>query len=483
MGQERVRVAWATVVFMMLSAGAGSSFAAAGLPATEPARPAPARKRLDYYRRLFLTDGYEKAGRHDPAWDASARAAIENYARVVAGDPLRTGDEQDAGRDAAGACLRSRCADSLVLYVAARLYDDRAMPEAQKLRLYCGAAERAAEADNKYPAMLRAEILFRGAGRAAGGARQNLLPKLAESSKEWAKKGMELLPAALADRDASPKAVETLFELIGASSADVEGDRFKLLSDAAPILEKSPVSKSLQLTVTGSALIQYAWDARGSGWASTVTPEGWKLFNERIEAARKTLEQAWRLDPTNASAAVEMLTIATAQGSTYAEMDRWYRRAIEANPASEAAINGKLFYLEPKWHGSADQMLAFGRELLKDGKWEARQPLQLVEVHFRLLQYERADTYYGQCAAYFGKHPEAWADVKAVYDEFLKRVPESRWHRTRYAMVAAWSGQWAEANRQFKSLGEHYAPLYPPELYRSMRKMAAERAGDKAEGP
>ncbi|MBX9725315.1 MAG: DUF4034 domain-containing protein, partial [Candidatus Obscuribacterales bacterium] len=36
--------------------------------------------------------------------------------------------------------------------------------------------------------------------------------------------------------------------------------------------------------------IDYAWQARGSGYANTVTDEAWKLFRERIELARATLD-------------------------------------------------------------------------------------------------------------------------------------------------------------------------------------------------
>src|SRR6185369_15585833 len=34
---------------------------------------------------------------------------------------------------------------------------------------------------------------------------------------------------------------------------------------------------------------QYAWSARGSGFASSVTPDGWKLLRERLEKAENVL--------------------------------------------------------------------------------------------------------------------------------------------------------------------------------------------------
>jgi Domain of unknown function (DUF4034) len=42
-------------------------------------------------------------------------------------------------------------------------------------------------------------------------------------------------------------------------------------------------------------LAEYAWHARGSGYADKVTKEGWRFFGERLASARKTLEEARKL--------------------------------------------------------------------------------------------------------------------------------------------------------------------------------------------
>ena len=42
-------------------------------------------------------------------------------------------------------------------------------------------------------------------------------------------------------------------------------------------------------------LVEYAWRARGSGFADTVTKTGWRLFRERLASARSVLGEARRL--------------------------------------------------------------------------------------------------------------------------------------------------------------------------------------------
>ncbi|MDH7501935.1 MAG: hypothetical protein QHJ82_04360 [Verrucomicrobiota bacterium] len=71
-----------------------------------------------------------------------------------------------------------------------------------------------------------------------------------------------------------------------------------------------------------------AWKARGSGWANTVTPEGWKGFEDHLAKARAALTQAWKLHPQRPLAPCCMVTVA--MGDSDANETRiWFDRAIE----------------------------------------------------------------------------------------------------------------------------------------------------------
>ena len=45
-------------------------------------------------------------------------------------------------------------------------------------------------------------------------------------------------------------------------------------------------------------------------------------------------------------------------------MERWFRRAMEADPDNLQACRDKLYYLYPRWHGSHREMISFARECL-----------------------------------------------------------------------------------------------------------------------
>jgi hypothetical protein len=120
---------------------------------------------------------------------------------------------------------------------------------------------------------------------------------------------------------------------------------------------------------------------------------------------------------------------------------------MEADPNHSGAVRQKMYYLTPKWHGSAEAMLAFGRELLAGGNWEAGLPFELVQAHKHLATLEETPSDYY-------KRDYVWQDCKAVYDGALKYDPESTWFRTEYARAAVWCGRWTEAKALFDKLGD-----------------------------
>src|SRR5262249_15626687 len=63
--------------------------------------------------------------------------------------------------------------------------------------------------------------------------------------------------------------------------------------------------------VLGCVYKDFAWAARGGGYANTVSDEGWRLFKKRLETARAHLLEAEKLhcpDPTMYSTLISVAT-------------------------------------------------------------------------------------------------------------------------------------------------------------------------------
>ena len=157
-----------------------------------------------------------------------------------------------------------------------------------------------------------------------------------------------------------------------------------------------------------------------------------------------------------------MLSVELGQGKGRTHLEEWFRRAMKADPGNYSACSSKLYYLEPKWYGSEEEMLAFGGECLATENWNARLPFVLINAQFAgplpADQEGKIDLksgkYSEQSKVEYYQRPGVWEDVKAVYEPYLKQFPKAVNDRSMFAKLACWCGRWDEARRQFLILGE-----------------------------
>src|SRR5438552_17887560 len=75
-----------------------------------------------------------------------------------------------------------------------------------------------------------------------------------------------------------------------------------------PLFKNYP-GEYLTYLLKGHFYLHYGWYARGTGWAQDVSPEGWKLFGERLRIADKALRNAWELNQKDAFIAHELIEV------------------------------------------------------------------------------------------------------------------------------------------------------------------------------
>lgn len=107
-----------------------------------------------------------------------------------------------------------------------------------------------------------------------------------------------------------------------------------------------------------TALTRWAWVARGNGLANTVTPEGWKLFGERMKEAQTVLEGSPKMCPQWYSA---MLAVGVAQGWDRGRMHKVLEDGVKFEPGYYYLYTEYANYLLPKWYGHAGDASNFAR--------------------------------------------------------------------------------------------------------------------------
>jgi len=209
-----------------------------------------------------------------------------------------------------------------------------------------------------------------------------------------------------------------------------------------------PSEYSLYL-LKGTFYKDYAWQARGGGWAREVTASGWTVFEQRLAEAEKALDKAWELNSKDERIANLMITIELGQGKGRARMEKWFNRAMDLNTNYYDACYSKLYYLEPKWYGSTEEMLKFGHECVSSKKWGGHVPLILLDVHVEIEKYLPAAEQKG-----YWKQPDVWKDIDSAFEKFFALNPSENGWRHNWALYAYRAEQWDTLNRQIPLLGE-----------------------------
>jgi tetratricopeptide (TPR) repeat protein len=422
-------------------------------PAPPAAGPVPASlmpgthrsyERKLKYNRETLAAAYEKIGHKDPKWDEHAHAAMELAAQYFSndGDPNAQLKHIHAATTQAFA---AGCNDPLILYLHARSSDPKT-PDANLERSYAKAAR--AMASSEYPPTRRATAMFRAADR--------YLKRLDDSrAKAEAKRlfdaGLLLLPVSAREEERCIDTENSWYDSAHDALAGYRKLGYDLDKAWGGIDKVLAGEKSLEVTrllLKGDFHIQWAWQARGTGPTKSVPANDAKKFDDRLQIARQSLEKSLQVAPHYDMPATLMLTVEKGQSRGREEMEKWFDRAIEFHPSYDVCLE-KLEWLQPKWHGSTEEMLAFAHACRDSANWERRYPLVIVDAHLMIANMQPPRSR----MSYFRRLDVA-ADILYVYAKSLERFDDDMVLRTRYAYYCYLCGHPRRAHAQFERIGD-----------------------------
>ena len=434
---------------------------------------------LEWYRRNLVA-AYDAGGRRDPRWDVDARLALTLAATMWGRDPQRQGNEAERAWQASHRAVTAGCRDGAVLYVHATTYGMTALETtAEAARLHREAAtalDGAVSAGRHAPALaalahLRAAEALIDDATARGDVRPRGIPEQLDAATALATAVGEdrHLPHALA-----VGLVEGLLDAGHRLGADRREDFEPLL---AALTAGRPAEDALPSLLRAAFHLGYAWDARGGGFAPTVTDNGFAVFADRVKAAESELARAVALDPLSPAIAPLMMTVELALGRGRPAMEAWFGYGLAVDPGSFSLFSSKLHYLEPRWHGSAQEMLDFGRQALAGQAWSVYAPFSLVLAHATLAN-DLDDP-----ATYWAGNASACADVRAVYEPYLERYPDAAYERSGFATLLYQCGDFRAAHRELERLGDdaRIGPSLTRARFEHQRLDAATRAGAAGE--
>jgi len=410
-----------------------------GCKRNAPASPQNVAGQLLSWNLNTTVDAYEKVGVRNPQWDDSARKCLTAFAHLRAND-LPDEAWVDVVTTNAATAVNAGCTDPLVTY----LYIRFAMPRSNNKEEFAKRFYSAAHDLNgsAYPPVRK----FYATGRAldqyyyAYDTKTNLQAR--DESYGLLTTLLAQVETVLDDKTIPPREASDIAEQALDLGGRTDFYNKTMFYDA---IEKSLMKNSsddyLPWYLKGNHYIDLAWNARTGETADKVTAEGWEGFKTNLVVAREALEHAWKLNPKQPNIAIQMMTVVLGQGSGREEMEIWFKRAMDLNTNSYEACSHKMNFLDPKWYGSDEDQLAFGRECGYSTNWGGNVPLILVLAHNDInLRLQ------GAAKANYWKQPEVWRDMKSAYDRFFEMRPEETQVYSDYALHAYQAEQWDTLN-------------------------------------
>lgn len=208
-------------------------------------------------------------------------------------------------------------------------------------------------------------------------------------------------------------------------------------------LEAKPESITARTAYT-KFLISYGWKARGGGYASTVTKEGWRLFGERLQQARESFLASRKLQTRDPILYASAITIARAESWPREDLIGLFKEAFAAYPDDSRCLRGTITYLLPRWHG-------------KEGEWE-----YFLNVATE-KEGERGDALYAEVVLDYSYYEEnlfketavSWPRTRKGLELLLAKYPESVTLRSQAAQLAAMAEDYTFAAPLFAALGDN----------------------------
>ncbi len=205
-----------------------------------------------------------------------------------------------------------------------------------------------------------------------------------------------------------------------------ESDWKIYLDESKAWIAAKPESAAARINLA-QGYLGYAWVARGSGYASTVTDTGWKLFGERAALSASILAEAANLKEKDPYWFETLQTVALAQGWDKSQAREVMELAVAFEPGYYHFYREHANYLLPRWYGVEGEVEAYDEEVAD----------RVGGPEGDVLYFEIASLVACQCdAEKTALQNFSWARIKSGYFSLGQLYGISSRKRNRFASMA-----------------------------------------------
>jgi hypothetical protein len=162
------------------------------------------------------------------------------------------------------------------------------------------------------------------------------------------------------------------------------------------------------------AMIGYGWKARGTGFADTVTPEGWRLLKDRTASVDGVLTEIGRRVPRTPDWYCAMIDAGRMEGWDRGRVDALFEEAVALEPTYLHVYSAMARYLTPRWQGEEGDWEGFA-ERSADQLGGREGSVVYGHIAWQISKLFRGADFYKQNRVSWDRVKQGFIDREALY--------------------------------------------------------------------
>ena len=312
---------------------------------TEPQYVARTLRPL-YQRILF--DAYQQLGQHNEKWDAQVRELFDWYITLKTDEALANDlIDWSACKQAHKAFVKSGCDDPLAWVIAEHL--EYLMHRRNPPKRAADYARQLDEAGRYHPLILAETAMIAWQVRNAY--------RVPQEAEEFQRRALNRYLQALRMPEHHNDDQRVLLQSMrywainNFRQSEAQWKQYQQFMETVKSDQKiEPWTRHVLLGRSHEAA---GWRVRGGGYANTVKPEAWPIFQREMREAGRHARSAVEINPDRPEPSQILISVCGSRNGKPDESELyWLQRAITAQVDWIPAYTGFGWYMRPRWGGS-----------------------------------------------------------------------------------------------------------------------------------
>lgn len=231
-------------------------------------------------------------------------------------------------------------------------------------------------------------------------------------------------------------------------------------------VKKKPESVTARIALA-QAYRRYAWKARGGGWATTVTPERYRLMQQRLAVAWWALNEAKLLPQKCPAWYGAALSLGLGTEMPRKDYDNVFAEAVSSVPGYDAIYDYTAYYLLPRWYGRPGEWESFARTMMQRNDIpDAKEILAKIVLYLNSMGFFDSE---------FSSSRQSSALLKESFLALQKHYPDSLEINSVFCLASVKMYDYRQIREQLKLIGGRFDPScwQSPEKFQEVVRFAA----------